>query len=743
LVKLKNIIVVFLILYSVQLSFGQEMLLPLRQNQQLIKQSVNRSIDQNYIYAVDTLHLPFKDDFSKDYFKKYDATPNSTNVTDTMYHAILIVGVPDVGTATYMTDTTFQYNISLIGPNDSVVIDTIAQTSTMVTFCDLDVYPVSCSIIEVWAATVIYDSIGTVVSPDFVYQISPADIEQDSAQVYFVAATDSVSLWQDNNVFLNTNYAINPPTIGVATFDGLDDNGYPYDFSSPTSYGKADYLTSKPIYLGKDENNVPYGIADSVYLSFYYQSQGLGNAPEVEDSLVLQFWSPVNMAWNSVWNKAGTAVDTNFKQVMVPINDNQYFADGFQFRFLNYASLSGSFDHWNIDYVFLESFRQVSDTIRDDVAFTYPTLTLLKDYVAMPWRHYKWNTLVAMADSIITNQRNNNTPGIPGGRLIVDNELNIFYQGVLQQNIVNPNTPSINGATNFTTQFNIATTPFEYDTLVNDTSAIFNVWIKHRTTPDFTRNNDTVFFNQVFEDYYAYDDGSAEVAYGVQGLGGINPKIASKFELAQGDSLKSVKIHFSPSANNMSSSPFILTVWSVGSGGKPGSVLYENISFYTPQYNIGVNGFFEYYFDEKVFVPGGVYFVGWQQTTPNIINVGYDLNRDNNTKSYYNSNGNWQQSVLEGTLMIRPAFVYDKDYIVGVTEEQTKEEFTLYPNPTNGIVNIKGDYKEVNIFNINGRLVVESITGNEIDISSLDTGMYFFKIQDYKDRVSTYKITKK
>lgn len=739
-IKFKNIVLIALLSFFAHLGFGQEMLLPLKQNQKLIEQRVNvsRNIDQNYIYAIDTVHLPFKDDFSKDYFKKYNATPTDTNVTDTLYHAVLIGAVPDVDTAAYMTDTTYQYNITLVGPNDSVVIDTVPQASIMITHCDLDAYPVVCQTIEVWPATVIYDSVATVASPDFVYPISSPDIEQDSAQVYFVAATDTVSLWQDNKVYLNSNYAINPPTIGVATFDGLDENGYPYDFSSQTSYGVADYLTSKPIYLGKDENNVPYGIADSVYLSFYYQPQGLGNEPETEDSLVLQFWSPVNMTWNSVWHIAGTALDSNFKQVMIPIKENQYFADGFQFRFKNYASLSGSFDHWNIDYVFLEAFRQASDTVRDDVAFRYPTLTLLKDYIAMPWKHYKWNTLGAMADSVITQQRNNNNVG----RLIGNNDMSIFYKGALQQTINNPNTPSINGFTNFTTQFNVASFPYEYDTLVNDTSAIFNVWIKHRTTPDFTRDNDTVFFNQVFEDYYAYDDGSAEVAYGVQGLGGVNPQIAAKFEIAQGDTLKSVKIHFSPSATNNSSSPFILTVWSVGSGGNPGSILYENISFSTPQYNIGVNGFYEYFLDEKVYVPAGVYFVGWQQTTANVINVGYDLNRINNTKTYYNSNGTWQQSGLNGALMVRPAFVYDKDYVVGLPENK-QEEFVLYPNPTNGIVNIAGNYKTVAVFDINGRIILNATNSNQIDVSSFDSGMYFFRITDKNDRVSTYKITKK
>src|SRR5690606_4842121 len=76
------------------------------------------------------------------------------------------------------------------------------------------------------------------------------------------------NLWQDIQVYVNSNYPINPPSYGVATFDGLDSTGYPYDFSSSTSWGIADSLTSHPIDLTT--------INDSVYLSFQYQPQGNG-----------------------------------------------------------------------------------------------------------------------------------------------------------------------------------------------------------------------------------------------------------------------------------------------------------------------------------------------------------------------------------------------------------------------------------------------------------------------------------
>jgi len=111
------------------------------------------------------------------------------------------------------------------------------------------------------------------------------------------------------NVYFNSNFPISPPSFCVATFDGLDSTGYPYDFSSQTAHGIADSLTSHPIDLSV--------IIDSVYLSFQYQAQGNGNAPEQNDSLRLDFFSKADSSWVRVWSVPCTGTHS-FKKVMVP-----------------------------------------------------------------------------------------------------------------------------------------------------------------------------------------------------------------------------------------------------------------------------------------------------------------------------------------------------------------------------------------------------------------------------------------
>ena len=53
----------------------------------------------------------------------------------------------------------------------------------------------------------------------------------------------------------------------------------------------------------------------------------------------------------------------------MPIIDNNYLVDSFQFRFRNYATLSGNLDHWHIDYIRLSTHRHIHDTIVSDIAF--------------------------------------------------------------------------------------------------------------------------------------------------------------------------------------------------------------------------------------------------------------------------------------------------------------------------------------------------------------------------------------
>ena len=158
----------------------------------------------------------------------------------------------------------------------------------------------------------------------------------------------------------------------------MDNYGRLYETASSSGF-KADQLTSGPL-------NLNYPPSANIWLSFFYQAGGLSDAPETNDSLTLQFLAPDENKWYSVWNARGVS-DQNFKLVTIPVDKPIFLKKGFQFRFINYASLSpnlsdpsmvGNCDIWNIDYVLLDKNRNAGDTVFADVAFRLPLRSLLK-----------------------------------------------------------------------------------------------------------------------------------------------------------------------------------------------------------------------------------------------------------------------------------------------------------------------------------------------------------------------------
>src|SRR5690606_31788013 len=115
---------------------------------------------------------------------------------------------------------------------------------------------------------------------------------------------------------------LNPPTINVATFNGVDAMGNPY--SREQVSGLIDTLTSRSI----DLSALTPGQAESLYLSFFWQAEGLGDMPNEDDSLRVQFKSNKN-SWYTFWSKKGENVQPDHFTHVVPIKveDQSSFAE--------------------------------------------------------------------------------------------------------------------------------------------------------------------------------------------------------------------------------------------------------------------------------------------------------------------------------------------------------------------------------------------------------------------------------
>ncbi len=71
-------------------------------------------------------------------------------------------------------------------------------------------------------------------------------------------------------------------------------------------------------------------------------------------------------------------------------------------------------------------------------------------------------------------------------------------------------------------------------------------------------------------------------------------------------------------------------------------------------------------------------------------------------------------------------------------------EISLFPNPTNGNLNIhsKNMITQIEIYSITGQLVRNFSNQNKIDISNLNDGIYMLRIRDIEGFVSTKKVIK-
>ncbi len=570
--------------------------------------------------------------------------------------------------------------------------------------------------------------------------------------------------WKESGVYINQSYSINAPTIGVATFDAINRKGELYSTLSTTAF-PADTLTSQPLEL-----NFPGDT--NIYITFYYQARGLGKEPQTYDSLVLEFLDFEKTEWVRVWSASANfqnkqinekhilthkvfahtsdTLEKMFFMVHMPILDDRFKKTGFQFRFINYASLSpnstipgllGNSDHWNLDLVLIEKDKFFDDIIVNDVAFYKPLKSILKNYESIPWKHF--NNAAKLAE-------------LPDP---LPFQITYWNLGPVTWNItrrfsvtdLSGNTPPYlfsGGAENIYQYQTISyTREFLYDFYSSwDDSAKFlfkSFLITDIDSETYPRRwNDTLSYTQQFHNYYAYDDGSAENGYGLYGAGSETGMVAMKFHSYETDSLKGIMIFFNRTFQDASQQYFKLTVWN-DNNGKPGDIIYQKTGI-KPIFTDSLNVFTLYAIDQKIKI-GGNFYIGWVQTTAEMLNVGFDLNKVHNSNLFYNLSGQWVNSQFEGSLMIRPVFGKLIKNPTRVEKPLTFPDVNLFPNPASTMVSIESmENHRIRYFRIialTGQVVIsQDFTQKYIDVSNLKTGVYIIQLINDNGIITTKKL---
>jgi len=592
-----------------------------------------------------------------------------------------------------------------------------------------------------------------------------------------ISVYPSSSRWADSSVFINTDYAKFPPSIGVATLDALDKKGKLYTGAGPNPFD-ADNITSLPLRLDSILSPVKRAISrkDSVFLSFYYQPQGRTISPPSEKaSLLLEFHSPgdndtifsetdtlVTPHWREKWStEGGIQVDTfaqpnnkYFRQVLIPItgiiDSTLYYKNGFQFRFRNIACLNGNDQpdwqnngsHWNLDVVYLNYGRKISDTIMEDVTFADLAPSMLVDYEAMPFRQYNKNFINEMKDTL----------DITIANLDNKNRNRTYKYEVRKNSFTFPIRTPYNGepytVSPYITDGYVTYKPwarpfvnflFPYS---DDKNMVFH--IIHSLTPDpnpLFRPNDTIQFTQIFSNYYAYDNGTAEAGIGLNNA--VGGSYAIQFKLNMADTLRGMQIYFNPVIGGTNQKLIDLEVWN-DANGKPGQII-KTLGGVSPLYSSTLNEFTSYWFEEPLVIdptdfPGLIFYIGWTQSTIDNLNVGFDRYKDSHTKRFYKVTSNWEMSseINYGSLMFRP--IVGEANPLGVAKPSEVEHLSIQPNPvTDGNLIIRlpetwtnnpGNNLDISIISATGGRVLSEAFYNPVNVSNLSPGFYMVILTD-------------
>lgn len=684
--------------------------------------------------SIDT--FPFIDDFSTDKTPYYLALKDS--LYDTLYNVVgACLGPEGVTTIEGYFDTVPTYRYYWDTAHKE--LDSTPIAPMILSFMNpgssqciaKDVYYSK----AYWPIGYVYtfDSASGIVLDSFQNPNASNYLAIEYAPVLYFAVGDTIgTLWFDSYAYINDNFPINPPTIGVATLDGLDQYGQPYNSTTGTG-GQADYLTSNQIDLSN------LSVNDSVYLSFYFEPGGNGDYPGVGDSLVVEILDQAGI-WQQLWVDTGyvDSVPDTFQQVLLQIPQEDaiatFFHAGFQFRFRNVVTLYGLNNMWHIDYVRLGKQRNAGDTIINDLAFQYPYPSVLKNYTLEPGPQI--NFPADFADTLFLPVRNLEQ-AVPATNYL-DSSVELYP---LSQLVAAPQLQTFNANPYDTLQVYPSAQFSNYPSAPLDSFVLWSQIYMH--TLDALPANDTIRQTQIFSNIMAYDDGSAEKAFGLTGGDDVK-KFAYEFDLNYPDTLVGFQIMFTQAEANVSDLVFDFDVWD--------SIQLNNYTWmdtpvYTfvnqlPYYIDSMNGYTTYLFDSSIHITGKKVYIGWDQTDSRRLQVGYDVNDTfGHPHMFTYFEGKWDSAYVQpaGSPMIRAIF----RHYYGISSDLASiknipggdNTLDLYPNPTSGLVYFHASRAAasyaVDVYNSMGQLAAsEPVVTNQLDLGKLTDGVYLLNARD-------------
>lgn len=518
------------------------------------------------------------------------------------------------------------------------------------------------------------------------------------------------SRWIVGGVERTEGKAILPPSLGVVTFDGRTAQGQPYRSDRVDAVGPTDTLTSRSFALSQ------FSPQDSVFLRFFVQPNGLGEAPDPEDSLWVEVKNDAGN-WQSIWRIQGGDIPSTFVPVSLPITQRSWLYDGFQFRFRASGRQSGPFDAWHVDYLFMHARGTSGAQFYPDIAFVETPKSLLKEFRGVPFRSFQRNPNRFWADSLQISVRNLR-------QFLSFTQATFELEGPnTQLRFTPPDFQNIPGNRLVQLRFPRPSTwvipqPGRYTYRVLLDTPESNVL----TQPDFSVN-DSHAQTLSIQDTWHYDDGSAEGGADIDRRLG---QVAQLFKIDGSDTLGGVQIAFSPTFASLVGRSLLVRVWDATPQG-PGTLLNQELIRLTSD-----SVWIRFIFKQSILVPSQ-FFVGWQRLSDQVVPVGLDKNTIPPADRIWSSTGlAWQPTALPGTLMLRaimgklgqvpPSFGT-------VTQIPVETEVRIFPNPARDWIHWTPQVGEFRIQDATGRLwATGHAEQGAYSISTWPIGTYFLTI---------------
>jgi hypothetical protein len=567
-------------------------------------------------------------------------------------------------------------------------------------------------------------------------------------------------LWlYGQSIRVNDGMAIRPPSLKVATFDGVDSLGKPYNVNDVLAKGYADKLVSQSI----DLSAIPEDERDSVYLSYRYQLKGNGETPDEGDRLLVSLFDKNNewVPMDTIENDGSFDID-KFYTSKIHITDARFYHEEFKFMIKNFARLSGPYDTWHIDYIYLNKGKYAENLNIPDRTISEPLTSLLGVYRSIPIKHFFSDGGVSATHPslVITNQRDTLDHLNDGTVVEHAQPITIFAQAFVtyrDNGTINDYTVKLDSAETGTEAKKYHFTPFklekipnildvstnadsvnvELQVLINSGDNIVRTPTKGDYIPsvyapiDF-RDNDTTRASFLLQNKYAYDDGIGE--YGA-GLNQPGAQIAYKYTMVgvKQENITFLEMYF-PRFGDESSQVIELRIW------KDLTKEPVHAEVASLQRSEG-NKFWLKEIKPAVSVDS-VFYIGWKQNSAAVIATGLDKSNDTGDRMYYNTNGEWiQNTTVHGSLMLRPIFGKGLGEDPNGLEDQTT--LTVYPNPSSGTFNFTGVAESISVYDMTGRSIsfLSESTTNEtiVTLPNASHGIYIIKAH-VKGAVRTAKV---